>query len=104
MRLGVEDHSQVHQLRPIGGVDLSNVTTYKLPAQPAARASGWTVGSGKRKGQHMIHDTACRHAPPLAKELTTLKALDALARPGAGACEVCDAAAILLPALELGSR
>lgn len=91
------------QLRPISGVDLSTVATYKLPAQPAAGASGWTVGPGKRKGQWMVHDVDCRHAPPLANELTTLEALDALARPGARACEVCDAAAILLPALELGS-
>lgn len=91
------------QLRPISGVDLSTVVTYKLPAQPPSRASGWTVGPGERKGQSVLHDVECRHAPPLASELTTLEALDALERPGARACDVCDAAAILVPALELGS-
>ncbi|EST32361.1 hypothetical protein M877_04625 [Streptomyces niveus NCIMB 11891] len=91
------------QLRTISGVDLSTVVTYKLPSKPPAGASGWTVGPGERPGQSTVHDMACRNAPPLASELTTLEALDALERPGARACEVCDAAAILLPALGLGS-
>ncbi|EST31746.1 DUF6233 domain-containing protein [Streptomyces niveus] len=92
------------QLRPISGVDLFAVATYKLPAQPPPVASGWTVGPGGRKGQSVVHDMACRNGPPLASELNTLEALDALERPGARACDVCDAAAILVPALELGSR
>ncbi|WP_159392545.1 DUF6233 domain-containing protein [Streptomyces niveus] len=91
------------QLRPISGVDLSAVVTYKLPTKPPVGASGWTVGPGERPGQSTVHDMACRNAPPLASELTTLEALDALERPGARACEVCDAAAILVPALGLGS-
>ncbi|MEW1794688.1 DUF6233 domain-containing protein [Streptomyces niveus] len=92
------------QLQPVSGVDLSTVVTHRLPAQTPTVTSGWTVGPGDRKGRSVVHDTACRNAPPLASELTTLEALDALERPGARACDVCDAAAILLPALELGSR
>ncbi|MFE3250993.1 DUF6233 domain-containing protein [Streptomyces sp. NPDC059209] len=62
------------------------------------------MGPGERKGQSVVHDMECRNGPPLASKLTTLEALDALERPGARACDVCAAAAILVPARELGSR
>ncbi|MFD7898222.1 DUF6233 domain-containing protein [Streptomyces sp. NPDC059743] len=44
----------------------------------------------------------CRHAAGAGRELGTQEAVDALMREGAQACTDCDAAAVLVPALEFG--
>ncbi|MFG2703165.1 DUF6233 domain-containing protein [Streptomyces sp. NPDC048386] len=91
------------QLTPIEGVDLSTVPTRRLPGPPPPPAPGWVVWPApERRGRTMVHDAACRHVGAGGKELSTLEALDALMRDGARACHECDAAAALLPALELG--
>ncbi|MCP3822657.1 DUF6233 domain-containing protein [Streptomyces sp. A3M-1-3] len=89
------------QLTPIEGVDLSAVPTRRRPPPPAP---GWVVGAApERRGRTVVHDAACRYVVGKGgKELSTLEALDALMRAGARACRDCDAATVLIPALELG--
>lgn len=92
------------QLTPIEGADLEAVPTRRLPRRPPPPAPGWLVRPApERRGRTIVHDAACRHiADNGGKELSTMEALDALMRPGARACNDCDAAAVLIPALELG--
>lgn len=49
-----------------------------------------------------MHDASCRHAAGGGTELGTQEAVDALMWDGTRACTDCDAAAVLVPALELG--
>ncbi|MFF8309086.1 DUF6233 domain-containing protein [Streptomyces lydicus] len=56
----------------------------------------------ERRGGTVAHDADCRQAGGGGVELGAMEALDALMRPGARACHDCDAAAVLVPALELG--
>ncbi|MEU5626275.1 DUF6233 domain-containing protein [Streptomyces tendae] len=91
------------QLTPIEGVDLSGVPTRRLPAPSPPPAPGWVVRPAPgRRGRTVVHDATCRHAVGGGTELGTQEALDALMREGARACTDCDAAAVLVPALELG--
>lgn len=91
------------QLTPIEGVDLSGVPTRRLPGPPPQPAPGWVVRPepGHRR-RTVVHDAMCRHAAGSGTELGTQEAVDALTREGARACAECDAAAVLVPALELG--
>ncbi|MFF7543375.1 DUF6233 domain-containing protein [Streptomyces canus] len=91
------------QLTPIEGVDLSGVPTRRLPGRPPQPAPGWVVCPAPgRRGRTVVHDAMCRHAAGGGTELGTQEAVDALMREGARACTECDAAAVLVPALELG--
>ncbi|MFI0818634.1 DUF6233 domain-containing protein [Streptomyces sp. NPDC021115] len=92
------------QLTPIEGADLEAVPTRRLPGRPPPPAPGWLVWPAPEgRGRTIVHDAACRHiADNDGKELGTMEALDALMRPGARACHDCDAATVLIPALELG--
>ncbi|QUW78512.1 hypothetical protein SMIR_04660 [Streptomyces mirabilis] len=91
------------QLTPIEGVDLSGVPTRRLPGPPPQPASGWVLRPApERRGRTVVHDAACRHASGGGTELGTQEAVDALMRDGFRACTDCDAAAVLVPALELG--
>jgi hypothetical protein len=90
------------QLRPIDGVDLSNIPNHRDPRTlPPPKPTGWIVRPAGRRGT-VVHDAACPAAAGGGREIGTLKALDALMRPGAEACHNCPAAEILIPALELG--
>lgn len=55
-----------------------------------------------RRGRTVMHDATCCHATGGGTELGTPEAVDALMQDGAGTCTDCDAAAVLVPALELG--
>ncbi|MGW5096345.1 DUF6233 domain-containing protein [Streptomyces nodosus] len=91
------------QLTPIEGVDLSGVPTRRLPGPPPQPAPGWVVRPVPgRRGRTIVHDATCRHAAGGGTELGTQEAVDALMREGAHACTDCDAAAVLIPTLELG--
>lgn len=91
------------QLTPVEGVDLSGVPTHRLPGPLPRAAPGWVVRPApERRGRTVVHDATCRHAAGGGTELGTLEAVDALMRDGARACTDCDAAAVLVPALELG--
>ncbi|WP_432141092.1 DUF6233 domain-containing protein [Streptomyces sp. bgisy084] len=92
------------QLQPIEGVDLSRVPTQRLPPElPPPRPSGWVVRADpERRGGTVVHAADCRQAGGGGVELGAMEALDALMRPSARACHDCDAAAVLVPALELG--
>ncbi|MFF5273777.1 DUF6233 domain-containing protein [Streptomyces sp. NPDC000133] len=54
------------------------------------------------RGRAVVHDATCRHAASSGTELGTQVAVDALMREDARACTECDAAAVLIRALELG--
>ncbi|MFI9356011.1 DUF6233 domain-containing protein [Streptomyces lydicus] len=77
-------------------------------APAPARASSTAalrVGCAARCGAARRNGGAyadCRQAGGGGVELGAMEALDALMRPGARACHDCDAAAVLVPALELG--
>ncbi|MET9959650.1 DUF6233 domain-containing protein [Streptomyces sp. NPDC006326] len=91
------------QLRPIPGVDLDGVPTHRQPTvmAPAGRWA-WLL-DGRTSGRAAtIHAEGCRLAADRARPLTTMRALDALARPGTAACTGCDAAEVLLPILRHG--
>ncbi|MBO3682527.1 DUF6233 domain-containing protein [Streptomyces sp. NEAU-YJ-81] len=92
------------QLTPIEGVNLSAVPTRRQPGPPPPPACGWVERPApERRGRTVVHDAACRYVVGKGgKELSTLEALDTLMRNGARACHDCDAAAALVPALELG--
>ncbi|WP_432012670.1 DUF6233 domain-containing protein [Streptomyces cucumeris] len=91
------------QLTPIEGVDLSGVPTRRLPGPPPQPAPGWVVRPAPEcRGRTVVHDAGCRHAAGGGTELGAQEAMDALMRDGARACNECDAAAVLVPALELG--
>jgi hypothetical protein len=98
---------RVHRLgdRPAADThrDLSGVPTWRLPGPPPQPDPGWVVRPApERRGRTVVHDAACRHASGGGTELGTQEAVDALMRDGARACTDCDAAAVLVPALELG--
>jgi hypothetical protein len=93
------------QVQPVDGESYDKVPTER--ARPAApppppkwafavqrltNKSGGTVGA-------VVHEYDCEDAPGGPTELDVMQALDALARPGARACQKCDAAKVLLPAL-----
>ncbi|MGW7488199.1 DUF6233 domain-containing protein [Streptomyces sp. NPDC054786] len=92
------------QLQPIDGVDLSSVPTHRLPRElPPPQPSGWVVRPDPvRRGGTLVHDAGCPDAEGGGMELGAMEPLDALMRPGARACQECDAAAVLVPALALG--
>ncbi|MFU2337600.1 MULTISPECIES: DUF6233 domain-containing protein [Streptomyces] len=60
------------------------------------------VPAPERRGKTVVDDANCIRAGSGGKEIGTMDALDALMRGGARACADCDAAAALMPALELG--
>ncbi|MFE1877787.1 DUF6233 domain-containing protein [Streptomyces sp. NPDC059496] len=90
------------QLRPLPGVDLGHI-----PAHPRTRTStptrwAWLLDGRAHGRPATVHAEGCRNATDRAHPLGTMQALDALARPGATACTVCDAAEALLPILTHG--
>ncbi|MCB5166509.1 DUF6233 domain-containing protein [Streptomyces bambusae] len=96
-------------LEPIDGVDLSAVVTHRAAHDspvPEPSRWAWVVrparGPAGRRGV-VVHDHDCPLAAGAGPELGIDQALDAMLRPGAEACTRCDAAAVLLPALQLGA-
>ncbi|MDI3408305.1 DUF6233 domain-containing protein [Streptomyces cavernicola] len=89
----------------IEGEDYSGVPTAPLrsaPAEPDLRWA-WTVERRRLDGgrfELVVHTYDCAEAPAGGEELNIDQALNALERPGARACRVCDAAASLLPLLD----
>ncbi|MEU3778377.1 DUF6233 domain-containing protein [Streptomyces sp. NPDC032472] len=73
-------------------------------ADVTASAGRWAwLLDGRTSGRAAtIHAEGCRLATDRARPLTTMRALDALARPGTAACTGCDAAEVLLPILRHG--
>lgn len=91
------------QLTPIEGADLVDVPTRRLLGPPPQQAPGWVVRPEPgHRGRTVVHDATCRRAAGSGTELGTQAAVDALMREGARACTECDAAAVLVPALDLG--
>ncbi|MFZ3557150.1 DUF6233 domain-containing protein [Streptomyces sp. BH055] len=93
------------EAHPIPGEDYSRVPTKRAgPAAPPplpkwafavqrlTNRRGGTVGT-------VVHEYDCEDSPGGPTELDVTQALDALERPGARACQKCDAAQVLLPAL-----
>ncbi|MFJ9551872.1 DUF6233 domain-containing protein [Streptomyces erythrochromogenes] len=91
------------QLRPLSGVDLGGI-----PARPRTRTTSgpvrwsWRLDARTHGRPVMVHAEGCTAATDRAHPLGTMQALDVLARPGATACRVCDAAEALLPILAHG--
>ncbi|MEU8773471.1 DUF6233 domain-containing protein [Streptomyces sp. NPDC048606] len=103
------------QLRPIPGVDLSAVPTHRgdLDRPAAPTRWGWVLRPDPGGRTSTLHDHDCELAAsagpaagstagPGGAELGLDGALDALLRPGTEACHHCDAAAALIPMIELG--
>ncbi|MFD7789577.1 DUF6233 domain-containing protein [Streptomyces nojiriensis] len=70
------------QLRPLPGVDLGGI-----PAHPRTRASAparwaWRLDGRAAGRPAMVHAAGCPGATDRAHPLSTMRALDALARPG----------------------
>ncbi|MGW1817038.1 DUF6233 domain-containing protein [Streptomyces sp. NPDC002125] len=75
----------------------------RLPGPPPQPAPGWVVRPEPgRRDRTVVHDAPCRHNCGSGTELGAQEAVDALTRQGARACAECDAAAVLVSALELG--
>ncbi|MFE4264467.1 DUF6233 domain-containing protein [Streptomyces sp. NPDC056883] len=91
-------------LVPYWCVAYEAVPSHFIPAAlPEPESWGWVIRPvhGLR-GRSVVHESTCRHAARSGTELRTEEALDALMRPGVDACHDCDAAAVLVPALQLG--
>ncbi|MBB5109139.1 DUF6233 domain-containing protein [Streptomyces spectabilis] len=88
------------QLRPIDGVEYSAVPTEPLVKPAPDVRWAWTVErvkQGHRTAGTVVHSYDCAHSPKGAEELNEDQALTELRRPGARACQDCDAAAALGP-------
>ncbi|MFD6186782.1 DUF6233 domain-containing protein [Streptomyces goshikiensis] len=90
------------QLEPIEGVDLSVVPTYRVVHEPPPSRWGWVQRPKPGGRGFTLHDHYCELAADGGAELGIEEALDAMLRPGAEACTRCDAAAVLVPMLQLG--
>ncbi|MFF8786773.1 DUF6233 domain-containing protein [Streptomyces sp. NPDC015125] len=90
---------ETEHVRPVTGVSYSSVPTVPLPAPtPPPARWGWRVQRlPHRTGGILVHDHDCPNAPQGGEELDLDDALTALRRPGASACQRCDAAAALTP-------
>lgn len=93
------------QVRPIDGVSYDSAPTHRLPPAPvpipAGPRWGWRVQQlhhrGGRPGGTLVHVHDCEAADGGGREVDLDEALTALRRPGARACQECDAAVALLP-------
>ncbi|MEU9148477.1 DUF6233 domain-containing protein [Streptomyces sp. NPDC048349] len=72
-----------------------------LPPEPETWGSVLRPVHGRRR-RSVLHESTCRHRKGSGTELRTEEALDAPMRPGVDACHDCDAAAALIPALQMG--
>ncbi|MER6522616.1 DUF6233 domain-containing protein [Streptomyces sp. NPDC001553] len=91
------------QLEPIEGVDLSAVPTHQAdPEPPAVSRWGWVLRPKPGGRGSTVHDHDCELAAGGGAEFGLEEALDAMLRPGSQACVHCDAAAVLVPMLQLG--
>ncbi|MEU9032695.1 DUF6233 domain-containing protein [Streptomyces sp. NPDC048383] len=91
------------ELEPIEGVDLSPVPTHQLGSGPPPVSRwGWILRPKPRGRGFTVHVHDCEQAAGGGAELGVEEALDAMLRPGAEACHRCDAAAVLIPMLQLG--
>ncbi|MER0476878.1 DUF6233 domain-containing protein [Streptomyces sp. Edi2] len=91
---------ETEHVRPVDGVSYSSVPTTPLPAAaPPPARWGWRVQRLPHRtgGGTVVHDHDCPDAPQAGAELDLDGALTALRRPGASACQRCDAAAALTP-------
>ncbi|MFG2987410.1 DUF6233 domain-containing protein [Streptomyces sp. NPDC048258] len=91
-------------LQPYRCVAYDTIPAHKVPVQPPAPTKwGWVIRPVHgRRGRAIIHESDCPLAEESGEELRTEDALDALLRPGVEACHDCGAAAVLIPALQLG--
>ncbi|MFD9453488.1 DUF6233 domain-containing protein [Streptomyces sp. NPDC059985] len=91
-------------LVPYRCVAYDAIESHPLPIlPPEPQTWGWVLRPGQgRRGRSVVHESTCRYAEGSGAELRTEEALDALMRPGVDACHDCDAAAVLVPALQLG--
>ncbi|MGW6865133.1 DUF6233 domain-containing protein [Streptomyces sp. NPDC054912] len=84
-------------------MDLSAVPSHQAdPGPPPVSRWGWILRPKPGARGSTIHDHDCELAAGGGTELGVEEALDAMLRPGAEACHRCDAAAALIPMLQLG--
>ncbi|MFK0050122.1 DUF6233 domain-containing protein [Streptomyces sp. NPDC090741] len=91
-------------LRPYRCVAYNTIPSHRVPTLPPEPETwGWVLRPvlGQR-GRAVVHESNCRHAERAGAELQTEEALNALMLSGVDACHDCDAAAVLIPALQLG--
>lgn len=82
--------------------DLSIVPTHRAVHEPPPSRWGWVQRPKPGGRGFTVHDHDCELAADGGAELGLDEALDAMLRPGAEACDQCDAAAVLVPMLQLG--
>jgi Family of unknown function (DUF6233) len=90
------------QVRPIDGISYGEVLSHRLPQAPVPTPAGprwgWRVQQLHHRGGGgaLVHVHDCEAAEG-GQDVDLDDALAALRRPGARACQRCDAAAALLP-------